>query len=268
MLHHLQAMFSQVRTFLLEEGMRRKEAVRFNPKGEVTREFDFFAEEKVIEYCRREFPFPVRVLTEEQGEVRTCEGEPYFTLMVDPVDGSENFLRGAELCCFSVAMIPGGGVVHPEVVEIALVGEIFGGSAFYAEKGKGAFRDGEALRPSTMEDLFHAIIGCDFNFSDKGKIRRVHRLLERVRDMRRLGTAAGELAMVAAGWLDAHVDVRDQLTPENFIAAYLIIKEAGGIITGMKGEPLPPIESMTHGYSLIASGNSRLHSRILQTLNL
>ena len=268
MLHHLQDMFSQVRRFLLEEGMRRKEAVRVNPKGETTREFDFLAEEKVIEYCRREFSFPVRILTEERGEVMTWEGKPSFTLVLDPVDGSENFLRGAELCCFSVALIPGDGKVHPEDVEIALVGQIFGGSAFYAEKGKGAFRDGEALRPSKMEDLSQATIGCDFNFTDKGKVRKVHPLLERVRDVRRLGTAAGELAMVAAGWLDAHVDVRDQLTPENFLAAYLIIREAGGVITGMKGEPLPPVESMTQGYSIIASGNRVLHGRILEALNL
>jgi fructose-1,6-bisphosphatase/inositol monophosphatase family enzyme len=90
----LREMFAEVREFLLGEGLRKLATVQTNARGDVTKEFDYLAEERIINHCAREFGDPVRILTEERGEVRTRPGAARWTLIVDPVDGSENFARG------------------------------------------------------------------------------------------------------------------------------------------------------------------------------
>src|SRR2546423_11114219 len=107
MRQHLRAAFNEVRLFLLNEGRTRLAIVQHNARGDVTKEFDYLAEERIIDYFRREVAEPVRVLAEERGEVRTKPGAAAWTLIVDPVDGSENFTRGNEWCSVSLALLPG-----------------------------------------------------------------------------------------------------------------------------------------------------------------
>ena len=76
MQRHLREMFEDVRHFLVSEGLGRLGVVRMNAKGDVTREFDFLAEARIIEWCRQAIAEPVRILTEERGEVRSGQGRP------------------------------------------------------------------------------------------------------------------------------------------------------------------------------------------------
>lgn len=267
MRHHLQAAFEDVRKFLLTEGLTKLGIVQDNARGDVTKEFDYLAEERIIAYFAREVPAPVRVLTEERGELRTKSGQAEWTLVVDPVDGSENFARGNEFSCVSLALIPGGGGFGPDDVQFGLVGRIFTGTVFEAERGRGARKNGQVARPSVVTDLAQAIVAIDFNFKDKSGVGRLHRLLASIRDARRYASAAYELVGVAAGGADAYVDVRDTLSPENYLAAYLIVREAGGIVTDRFGQPLAPIHAMTQGQSIVAGATPALHAAILELLS-
>ena len=262
----LRGMFLETRQFLLDEGVRKLAAVQTNARGDVTKEFDYLAEERIISYCAREFSAPVRILTEERGEVRTRPGAASWTLVVDPVDGSENFARGIELSSISLALIPGEQIPHPEAVTVALVGGIFSGTVYEAEKGSGAWRNGQPIRTSATTRLSDAVIAVDFNFKASPDITRLFPLLRRIRDARRFGSAAFELVVVASGGVDGYVDARETLSPENYMAAYLIVTEAGGVISDRFGKPLLPIRSMTQGQSIVAASTGALHTAILQVL--
>jgi len=267
MQQHLREMFEDVRHFLVGEGLGRLGVVQMNAKGDVTKEFDFLAEARIIEWCRQAIAEPVRILTEERGEVRTRPGRAAWTLIVDPVDGSENFARGNEFSSVSLAALPGDGVPHPDAVSHALVGRIFGGTILEAVKGRGVWRNGVPARPSMVQRLGEAVVGIDFFFPDHRNMERLDRLLRVVKDVRRFGTAAGELAMVACGGVDAYVDVRDALTPENYMAGLLLIVEAGGVVSDRVGRPLAPITSMTQNQSVVAAANRTLHTEILAVLD-
>ena len=263
---HLRAMFSETRQFLLGEGLRKVATVQTNARGDVTKEFDYLAEERIISYCAREISAPVRILTEERGEVRTRPGAARWTLVVDPVDGSENFARGNELSSVSLALLPGEQMPHPEAVSAALVGGIFSGTVYEAEKGTGAWRNGQPIHASTTTRLSDALVTIDFNFRGSPSVARLFPLLSHIKDARRFGSAAFELVVVASGGADAYVDIRDTLSPENYMAAYLIVREAGGMISDRFGRPLAPIRSMTQGQSIVAAGTASLHAAILEAL--
>lgn len=263
---HLQAMFVDVRQFLLTDGLKKLATVQTNARGDVTKEFDFLAEGRIIDYCAREISEPVRILTEERGEVRTRSGPAHWTLIVDPVDGSENFARGNEFSCVSLALLPGEELPRPDEVAVALVGRIFNGTIYEAEKGSGAWRNGEPIRPSQTSKLSDAMVTIDFNFKGDPGVSLLFPLLRSIKDARRFGSAAFEFVAVASGGADAYVDVRNSLSPENYMAAYLIVAEAGGVITDRLGWPLAPIHSMTQGQSIVAAATGPLHSAILEVL--
>ena len=266
MRQHLRAMFAEVREFLLADGQRMLGVVQQNARGDVTKEFDYLAEERIINYCAREIAEPVRILTEERGEVRTRPGRAAWTLIVDPVDGSENFGRRNDVSSVSLALLRGEETPRPEEVTAALVGAVFGGAVYEAEKGSGAWRNGQPIRPSGVTTLSEALVSIDFNFRANGAVSRLHRLLASIADARRFGTAAGEFVAVAHGGVDAYVDVQDTLSPENYMAAYLIVAESGGVISDRFGKPLAPIQSMTQGQSIVAAATPELHAAILDTL--
>jgi len=81
------------------------------------------------------------------------------------------------------------------------------------------------------------------------------------------GDVTKEFVAVASGGADAYVDVRETLSPENYMAAYLIVTEAGGTVSDRFGKPLAPIRSMTQGQSIVAASTPALHAAILEVLD-
>ncbi len=266
-LNELEEMFSLVRKTLLEEREKLLEEITQNPKGEMTYRFDLKAEEIAIEYSKGKFGFPVRILSEERGETLTKEGTPKYTLMIDPVDGSTNFKKGIEVAAFSVAVLPAEKPLTLENVEFGLVGNLFSGSICKARKGEGSYFNGVKAKASQNTDVEKAIVNIDTDAPEKKNKKRYLRLLQTVESVRRLGSASLEVTAVATGAVDAHVDIRDELTPENFMAAYLLVKEAGGVFTDWKGKELPEIKSMTDRFNIVVSGNRELHEKILALID-
>jgi fructose-1,6-bisphosphatase/inositol monophosphatase family enzyme len=290
MLNHLEKMFAAVRQYVWSEGYQQKKILGKNPKvKDVSAQFDIGAENAAIEYCRKN-KLPVKILTEEQGEVNLVSGQPEYLFIFDPVDGSTNFKKGIEGSAFCVAVLPyqKNSLINPAEVKYALIGSLVSGGICKGEKNKGAYYKGpftgfieKPARGTLNEELNTACIEIDLDFaldessalldSEKGsKISRIIPLIypaRKIKHIRRNGSAAMGLMGVSTGAIDSYIDARDISTPENWIGAYLLIKEAGGEFTDIKGNELKEVKDMLTPYSYVATGNKVLHSKILKLLN-
>lgn len=282
------AMFEAVRRYLLGEGLavEARAPVATNPKGEATRGFDAEAE-RIALAVAREGLGDFCAFSEEAGELAGGPN-PRWTLVMDPCDGSNNFRRGIRAVGFAVAALPAGSPLDPALVQYAICGDIFTGAVYSAALSAGATLDGRPCRASTMPLLRHAMLGINLGRErspqraapavedtedgagdDERAVRytsaQVHRLLDRASTVRRMGATVLDLCYVAQGAYDAYVDLRERLTPENFLAPALVLREAGALLTGPNGRPLGPVE-FTRPYSVLAAGTSELLEDILDVL--
>jgi fructose-1,6-bisphosphatase/inositol monophosphatase family enzyme len=261
---HLEALFQAVLHAVTSGSADQWGKLGQNAKGDQVKWFDLAADRAVCTYLEQHFPCPVKLLSEE-GEPRNFGvGEPEWTMILDPVDGSENFARGLAPTATAIALIPAGQPVAIDTVEYALVGDLYTGRVWQAARGQGGTVDGQLLHPRAATQIEQAFISCDLNHVLIQP--SLARLLAQARAVRAFGSATLVLARVADGSLDAHLDWRNDLTPENFIAPALLITEMGGLITDPFGQPLPPIRSLTDCYSILAATTPELHAALRQQL--
>ncbi|MEE9276564.1 MAG: inositol monophosphatase family protein [bacterium] len=235
-----------------------------NPKGDVSFGFDLISDERARQFLARELG-PVRILSEEAGVVDTGESEPRWRVILDPVDGSDNQARGLPLSAVSVALLPAEGPLHPSLIEWALVGGIEEETPLLAARGRGACRGSVRQRVSGVSRLEDALISLELNHFAPPPY--VGALMARARGVRSYGCASRAISLVAEGSLDAHLDVRDRLTPESFFAAARILEEAGGCLVGPDGRELGRAEGLTHRMSLIAAASRELAHEIAEALS-
>ncbi len=176
--------------------------------------------------------FPThRIVAEEHPE---RPGDADFTWVIDPLDGTANFIHGLPWCAVSLALCDGEGPLF------GLVLDPFRSELFHAHRGGGAFLDGGAIHVRTRRDLSGAFGATGFPF----KAPSLHEayscvfseLLKRAEDMRRCGSAALDLVHTACGRYDFFWEA--SLHPWDFLAGELIVREAGGRATNFSGEKL------------------------------
>ncbi|MDZ7266601.1 MAG: inositol monophosphatase [candidate division KSB1 bacterium] len=215
-------------------------------------EFDFVtevdrqSEQVIVTHLRRHFP-QHKILAEEGG---LSEGAGEVEWIIDPLDGTTNFIHGVP--CFAVSIAARRqGVIIAGVVYDPLRQE-----QFSAVRGGGAFRNGERLRVSASHRLSECLIATGFPFRAKhlaGSYLRLFRnFFEQVRDMRRMGAASLDLALVAAGVFDGFWEYN--LNPWDFAAGSLLVEEAGGRISGFTTG-----ENFWESGNIVAS-NGRVHA--------
>src|SRR5690348_13690816 len=194
----------------------------------------------------RRFPSHV-VVGEEAGLAAAPSGE--FRWILDPVDGTTNFAHGLALFSVSIALEIRGELA------VGVVYDPIGEELFTAERGQGARLNGSRIRVSTTAALEDALLCTGFPYSIREERRRqVHvfaAFLEEAQAVRRLGSAALDLAYVAAGRFDGFWEER--LYPWDIAAGALLVVEAGGRIGGMDGAPFD-----TFGGHIVAS-NGPVH---------
>jgi len=248
----------------LAKNVGSKVDIARNAKGDSVKWFDLAADEAASAYLNEYFPCPVILLSEEGSPREFGAGQPEFTVVLDPVDGSDNFGRGMAPVNVAIALIPFSRQISVETVQYALVGNLITGQIRTAEQGNGAFCDSKQIRSRPNKVLNSAMISCEMNhFAVRAPLSNV---LSSAGGVRTLGCATEAITLVAMGSLDAHLDLRGRLTPENFLAPSLILKEAGGIITDHEGKPIPEITNLTQRFSIIASGSPELHAVLVQQL--
>ncbi|WP_322796032.1 inositol monophosphatase family protein [Tepidiforma sp.] len=164
----------------------------------------------------------------EEGARR--EGHTGVRWVVDPLDGTTNFIYGVPAYGVSIGVERDGQVVAGVVFDAAH------GEAFTALLGSGAWRDGRPIRASGKAELATALIGTGFGYDAAQRALQgamLTRLIGRVRDIRRMGSAALDLAHVACGMLDGYYEYR--LNPWDIAAGGLIAREAGARTAGFGG---------------------------------
>ena len=193
-------------------------------------------------------------LLEESGVIEGTD--PVHTWIVDPLDGTTNFLHGIPQFAISVALqkndqIVAGVVYNPIMDEL-----------YVAERGAGAFVNDRRLRVATRRDLPECVIGTGVPFLGHGDHARflgeMQTVMREVAGIRRFGAASLDLAWVAAGRLDGFWE-RD-LKPWDMAAGLLLVREAGGFVTDMQGR-----DRMLETGSVLC-GNENVHKRLSKLL--
>jgi myo-inositol-1(or 4)-monophosphatase len=201
------------------------------------------------------------LVMEEAGTVAGRDGEHRW--LIDPIDGTSNFLHGIPHFAISIAVQeprPGGagwGEISHGLVYQPLTDE-----SFWAEKGRGAWLHDRRLRVSSRRDLSEALIATGIPFRAHGQLGRFQNILgavaPEVAGIRRFGSAALDLAWVAAGRYDGFWE--EDLRLWDIAAGLILVREAGGFVTDFRGSDA----GLANGQVLAA--NDQLHSRLHKLL--
>jgi myo-inositol-1(or 4)-monophosphatase len=185
----------------------------------------------------------------------TVKGEKY-NWIIDPLDGTTNFIHGVPIFSISIALTE-----YDEVVS-GVVLEVNSGECFYASKGFGAYLNGEKIKVSNRNNMNETLLATGFPYYDYSLMASYMELfsyfIKNTRGLRRLGSAAVDLAWVACGRFDAFYEYG--LNPWDIAAGAFIVEEAGGKSTDFKGN-----RTGLNG-SRILSSNGILHAEFLEVI--
>lgn len=264
MLELLEQLFRQVRAYTQAERYDRKQ-VYSQSDAHVTMQFDRDAEDMIINGLT-ESGTGFEIISEERPTFSTMDN-PQYRIVIDPIDGSTNVKRGIMTAAVALAVLPIEAPVTPENVQWALVGELFSGTVYEAQKGGGAFRNGRRCQVSNISTMKDCVAGLNLDGHNGDTLRTLLTESPRLGIVRRSGSSAIDSVYVASGTYDAYIDVGEELTGESFLASAHIVLEAGGIVTDDQGKPIRPITSLTDKYSLVIASNKKLHQEILNRIN-
>jgi myo-inositol-1(or 4)-monophosphatase len=213
-------------------------------------EVDRMAEAEIVRELRRAYPDHA-VLGEETGSSGTSDK----VWVVDPLDGTHNYLRGFPHFCVSIGFLDHGDPVHGVVYD-PLRDELF-----TASRGDGAFLNDRRIRVSKRENLTGALLATGFPYRQRRHLEvqlgMTRALLSEAEDIRRTGSAALDLAYVAAGRLDGFFEIG--LKPWDMAAGCLLVREAGGMYCDFAGrEGIPATGNLIAGNHRITAGMSKV----------
>jgi len=202
--------------------------VRSKRVNDFVTQVDQAAEQAIIDVVKKAYP-DHGFLAEESG----ASGEKAeHVWIIDPLDGTTNFIHGFPQYCVSI------GVQHRGAMAHAVVYDPNRNELFTASKGRGAFLNDRRIRVSAQSKLMDALVGTGFPFKELTRLdlytRQLQAMMKGSSGVRRAGAAALDLAYVACGRLDAFWELG--LAPWDMAAGSLLVQEAGGLVGDLKGE--------------------------------
>jgi myo-inositol-1(or 4)-monophosphatase len=217
-------------------------------------EIDKAAEAEIIDILRKAYPDHA-ILAEESG-ASGAAADAEFKWIIDPLDGTTNFIHGFPQYCVSI------GLMHKGIITQGVIFDPTRNELFTTTRGAGAYLNDRRIRVSKRLKLAESLIGTGFPFRD---MRHLDHYIDMFRDVtknvagiRRAGSAALDLAYVACGRLDAFWEIG--LAPWDMAAGSLLIQEAGGLVGDLQGEA---------GYmesGNVVAGNPKIFVQMLQVL--
>jgi myo-inositol-1(or 4)-monophosphatase len=229
-----------------------KLTIRSKQKNDFVSEVDHAAEDAIISVLREAYP-DHGFLGEESGY---HDKQAEHLWIIDPLDGTTNFLHGVPQYCVSIAL------QHKGALTQAVIFDPNRNELFTATKGAGAYLNDRRIRVSKGDRLENALIGTGFPFREVVNLDDYVRMLKNVMrtcsGVRRPGAAALDLAWVACGRMDGFFELG--LSPWDMAAGALLIREAGGLVGDLEGDE-KYLES-----GRIVAGNAKLFSPLLQLL--
>lgn len=197
-----------------------------NPRDQVT-EVDLKIERQIRAKIKKNFPTH-KIIGEEYGKSEILKND--FIWIIDPIDGTNNFIQGIPLCCISIALW------QNERPVVAVIYDPITGQMFTAAKGKGTFLNGKRISASNVAKVEQGLGGLGWSQNLEKAKKMFSGLIPFARKLRALGTHALQLAYVAAGIYDYYII--NEVNIWDVAAGILLITEAGGKITDWKGKPI------------------------------
>ena len=227
---------------------------RKRPNDFVT-EVDHAAEQAIIDVLHRAYPDHA-ILAEESGAIPGNAPESEYTWIIDPLDGTTNFIHGFPQYAVSIAL------KHKDLVTQGVIYDPTKNELFTASRGRGAYLNERRLRVSRRPQLAEALIGTGFPFRELQNLDEYlamfRELTARTAGLRRAGAASLDIAYVAAGRLDGFWELG--LSAWDMAAGALLVQEAGGLVGDFRGE---------QGYlgsGRIICGNPKIFGQLLQVI--
>ncbi len=233
---------------------RRLKESEIGHKGKINlvTEADLKAEEFIAGYIRERFPD--HSIVGEEGAKE--QGSSDFLWLVDPLDGTTNFAHGFPIFAISV------GLMRRDEVVLGAVYDPVHDELFIAERGAGALLNGRPIRVSPEEELERALLATGFPYdvheSEEDNLDFFAAFMHRAQAIRRAGSAAIDLCYVACGRFDGFWELK--LYPWDVAAGWVIVEEAGGVVTDLSGGPL----DLWHPNPLAA--NPTLHGKMAEVI--
>lgn len=237
----------------LRENFDRKPEIEYKSAIELVTERDRESQQIIYQIIKENFPNHSILGEEELDEVK----EKDLLWLIDPIDGTTNFAHSLPLFSVSIAFLESGktqvGTVYAPIL----------GEMFYAIRGAGAFLNNKRFHVSQEKNLDKAMLCTGFPYDIReSKINNLDlftKFVLRALAVRRLGSAAIDLCYTAAGRLDGFWELK--LKPWDTAAAFLMVEEAGGIVTDFSNKPFDPFMK-----ECLAT-NGLIHSQMLEIIN-
>jgi len=217
---------------IINRGARDLDLLTVTVKGpkDFVSEIDRAAEHAIVETLLD--AYPGHAILAEEGTAKGANADAENLWIIDPLDGTTNFLHGFPQYCVSIALQHRGQIAHGVVYDPVR------NDLFTASRGRGAFLNDRRIRVSRRDHLRDCLIGTGFPFRDGTHIdlylQMMKTMIEQTAGVRRPGAAALDLAYVAAGFYDGFFEIG--LNPWDVAAGSLLIQESGGLIGDFAGE--------------------------------
>lgn len=238
---------------IINEGAKNRAGITIERKNanDFVSVIDKSAERAIIDTLAAKYPGHA-FKAEESGEAGTSR----YTWVIDPLDGTTNFLQGIPYYCVSIAL------QIDDTIAVGVIYDPTSGRLFTATRGHGAFLDGVRIHVSGRPGLNEAVVGTGIPFRDwsylDDYLASLRVIMQRCAGIRRPGAAALDLASVSAGWIDGHWE--KGLNAWDMAAGGLLIQEAGGVVTTFNGS-----EAFLNSGQVLA-GAPGVHAELLDVL--
>lgn len=243
---------------ILKNGFYENKNVTFKGKKDLVTKYDI----EVEEYLKKEFSKTFKdfnIIAEEQDNSKITFSN---SIIIDPIDGTTNFVNGIVHTAISVGIYkdkkPYIGVVYNPILD----------ELYYAKVSKGAYLNGKKISVSKEDSLEKSLIATGFPYSSssnkddlKDVLQKIENLLPNCQDLRRLGSASIDLCLVAKGVFDGYYEMN--LKAWDVSAGIIILNEAGGKVTNLKGENYDLFKD-----KYIVATNSKIHNELLLKLDI
>lgn len=243
---------------ILEKGFYSKKEVNFKAKKDLVTKYDLAVEE----FLKKEFSKKFKEFNIIAEESNNSDIEFNNSIIIDPIDGTTNFVNGVPHCAISVGVYrdkkPYIGVVYNPILD----------ELYFAKHKKGAFLNGKKIAVSSENSLQKSLLATGFPYSSgentkdlKDVIKKIENILPNCQDLRRLGSASIDLCLVASGVYEGYYEMN--LKPWDVSAGVIILSEAGGKITNIGGTNFDMFKD-----KYIVASNSKIHKELLDILDI
>jgi myo-inositol-1(or 4)-monophosphatase len=242
---------------IINRGARDIDLLQVTAKGpkDFVSEVDHAAEAAIVQILHA--AYPDHAILAEEGTARDANADAEHLWIIDPLDGTTNFLHGFPQYCVSIALQHRGHIAQ------AVVYDPVRNDLFTATRGRGAFLNDRRMRVSKRQHLRDSLIGTGFPYREGSGldlyVRMMRAMMIETAGIRRPGAAALDLAYVAAGYYDGFWEIG--LNPWDVAAGSLLIAEAGGLVGDLSGEG-----NFLYGGQVIAA-NPRVFAQMVKLLS-